>query len=234
MSSNTTFSGFPAAGLQFMRDLSANNTKEWFEANKKTYLDAVQAPAVALVTTLGERLGAKFPEIGYDTRINGSGSLLRIYRDTRFSADKSPYKTNIAMMFTSGVGKKMEIPGFGLQITLDQVESVAGIFGFPKPVLTAFREAVLHDKHGAALDAAAAQVRAAGNYTIGEQEYKRVPSGFDADHPRAEWLKYTGLTAYAPPLGLDLAQTPELVDVLMGHFEKMSPIYHWLTQTLAW
>lgn len=79
------FDGFPKAGLEFMQALVVNNNKEWFEANKQTYLMQVQAPAVALVATLGEALQTRFPNITYDTRTNGGGSLLRIYRDTRFN-----------------------------------------------------------------------------------------------------------------------------------------------------
>jgi uncharacterized protein (TIGR02453 family) len=227
------FKGFPGEGIQFLRDLGQNNIKTWFEAHKQTYLDVVQAPALALVVALGERLQARFPDVHYDTRTNGSGSLMRIYRDTRFSADKSPYKTNIAMVFASGTGKKMEAPGFGLQITPENVGLVAGMFGFPKPLLETYRQAVLDDKRGQALDEAAEAVRRAGNYTIEGEEYKRVPSGYDADHPRANWLKFTGLYAFAPEISLEVAQTPALVDAAMTHFVNMAPIQRWLAQALA-
>src|ERR1700754_1232645 len=95
-----TFTGFPIQGVTFLRDLRDNNNKAWFEEHKPTYLEVVQQPAIALVASLGQQLQSKFPDIEYDTRTNGSGSLLRPYRDTRFSADKTPYKTNVAMIFT--------------------------------------------------------------------------------------------------------------------------------------
>jgi len=227
------FAGFPAAGTQFLRELALNNNKPWFEANKKRYLQDVQAPALELVTTLGERLQTQFPEIRYDTRTNGSGSLMRIHRDVRFSADKSPYKTNVAMMFNAGANKKMEGPGFGLQITPEQVEMMTGVFTFSKAMLARYREYVQIDKRGAALDSAAAQVRAAGAYTIGGETYKRVPTGLPADHPRAAWLRYSGLHAYAPPIALDVAATPALVDAVMTHFTAMSPIYIWLREMMG-
>ena len=226
------FTGFPLEGIQFLHDLAQNNNKIWFEAHKQTYLDALQNPAIALVETLGERLKQHFPEIGYDTRSNGSGTLMRMYRDTRFSADKSPYKTNVAMMFTPGTGKKMEVPGFGLQVTPEQVDVVAGIFAFPKSMLTFYRESVLDDKQGKALEEAIQAVHQAGNYTIGGETYKRIPSGYDASHPRAEWLKFTGLSVSPAAIGLDLAQTPALVDALMTHFVNMAPIQQWLTSIL--
>ncbi len=224
----SSFTGFPARGIQFLRDLSENNNKAWFEANKPVYIEAVQTPAVALVVALGSALQAHFPEIQYDTRTNGSGSLMRVHRDTRFSADKSPYKTNIAMVFSSG-GKKMEAAGFGLQITLDAgVEMYAGTFGFNKDVLDAYRRAVLDNAQGAALEQAVQTITALKGYSIGGETYKRVPAGLDAKHPRAHWLKFTALHAFPPPLSLEVAQTPQLVDAIMTHFIAMAPLYQWV------
>jgi uncharacterized protein (TIGR02453 family) len=222
------FTGFPPTGVQFLRNLRENNDKAWFEAHKAAYLADVQGPALALVEALGGRLNEQYPAITYDTRANGSGSLMRLYRDTRFSADKSPYKTNVAMVFTFGTGKKMESPGFGLQITPEKVEMYAGIFAFPKPMLDAYRQAVLTDKHAKTLEAAAAAVQRAGAYPLGGETYKRVPTGFDADHPRAQWLRYTGLHAGAPDISLEVAATPTLVEAVMAHFTAMSPIPLWL------
>lgn len=230
--STEAFSGFPQAGVQFLRDLGENNNKAWFTAHKQTYLDAVQTPAVALVVALGERLQAHFPDIRYDTRTNGSGSLMRLYRDTRFSADKSPYKTNVAMMFTPGEDKKTEAPGFGLQITPEEVGLVAGIFTFSKPMLEAYRQAVLYEKAGSALEQAVEQVQKRGDYPLGGETYKRVPTGYDADHPRAHWLKFTGLYVYSPSISLKVAETPQLVDAVMEHYLNMAPIYEWLREAL--
>lgn len=228
------FTGFPAEGLRFLRELAENNNKPWFEANKQTYVKAVQAPAVALVATLGARLQERFPEIQYDTRTNGAGSLMRIYRDTRFSTDKSPYKHNVAMMFTSGRTGKMAAPGFGLQITPERVDLIAGVFEFPPEMLPAYRAAVLNDDAGARLEAAVASVRTAGNYPIGGEGLKRVPHGLPAEHPRAQWLRYKGLHVFAPPIDLVIAQTTELADVALNHFLVMAPIQQWLVHTLPW
>ncbi len=227
------FTGFPAEGIQFLRDLRANNDKTWFDAHKTTYQNSVQDPAVALVATLGERLRAHFPRITYDTRTNGSGSLMRIYRDTRFSADKTPYKTNVAMMFTADSGKRMEQPGFGLQLSPDGVELVTGLFQFSRPQMEAYRAAVLDDKRGPALTAAIAAVMSRGGYTLGGETYKRVPNGYDVQHPRATWLKFSGLHAFAPPLPVEIALTSALVDQVTAHFVHMSPVVAWLEAALV-
>ena len=86
------FEGFPKEGFKFFRDIKANNNREWFQEHKQEYIDYLQDPAVAFVIALGERLKSDFPGISYDTRTNGAGSVMRIYRDIRFSKDKSPYK----------------------------------------------------------------------------------------------------------------------------------------------
>lgn len=231
MSKVEGFQGFPAEGIQFLRDLAQNNHKSWFEAHKATYMRAVQQPAVALVVALGEHLKAAYPPVTYDPRTNG-GSLTRIYRDVRFSADKTPYKTNIAMMFAPEGYKRMEAPGFGLQITPQQVELVAGMFQFSKSQLEAYRAAILDAGQVQALLDAVDQVQAAGDYPLGGKELKRVPRGFDAGHPHADWLKYKGLHVFAPPIPLEIAYTPGLVDAVMDHFTRMAPVQQWLMRIL--
>jgi len=227
----TEFDGFPAEAITFLRDLRENNNKAWFDANKTTYVDAVREPARAFVAALGTRLQEEFPNVTFDTRTNGSGSLMRINRDVRFSKDKSPYKTNIAMMFWEGDGKKTEKPGFGLQFNADGFGLMAGQFGFSKAMLTAYREAVAGDDLGPALLEAVDQVTSTGDYTINGAHYKRVPRGYDADHPRADWLKYNALWASMPEnTDSAIITSPAFIDVCMQHFTNMAPIQQWLVQ----
>jgi hypothetical protein len=120
-----------------------------------------------------------------------------------------------------------------VQITTETVELVAGQFTFGPEQLEAYRHAVLDDVAGAALEAAAARVANTGGYPLGGRQLKRVPRGYDTDHPRAEWLLYKGLHVFAPAISLEVAATPELVDVVMGHFAKMAPIWLWLMRHVA-
>jgi uncharacterized protein (TIGR02453 family) len=226
-----SFTGFTRETFDYFRALSANNNRDWFTANKQTYQKVVQEPALRLVEALGSRLASEFPGIGYDTRLSG-GSLMRIYRDVRFSKDKSPYKTQIAMMFTPPEGKRMEQAGYGLQLSTRGVELVAGVFSFTPDRLAKYREAVLAAGPGAELEAAAGRVTAAGEYRLGGQTYKRVPRGFDAEHPRAEWLRYSGLHVFSPVLQADDALEAGLVERVMKHFRNMSPIERWLARAV--
>ena len=230
---STQFDGFPQAGLQFLADLAENNNKEWFTANKDVYQSQLLQPATEFIVAMGEHLQSISGQIKFDTRTNGSGSLMRIYRDTRFSKDKTPYKTAVAGMWWEGEGKKTENPAFGFQITKDGIGLMAGMFGFGKEQLAAYRAAVLDEKLGAELVDVVTAVSADDRYEILGAHYKRVPRGFDADHERAEYLKFNHL--YAHPraaISASVVTSAELVDLCMAHFEKMAPVEQWLVQAL--
>lgn len=233
MTTPHSFIGFTPQAVDFLRDLVINNNKEWFEAHKDTYITALQNPGVALVEALGSGLQAHFPEIHYDTRPNGRGSLMRMNRDVRFSTDKSPYKTNFAMMFHNKAGKKMEMPGFGLQITPNHVDVVAGVFQFTRDSVQAYRKVIDETKAGEELSKIVVEILAKGDYELGGETYKRVPNGYDTDHPSAKWLKFTGLYITHAPLSLETIYHADFVNILMTHFINMSPIYTWLNRNLA-
>ena len=221
------FPGFPPETQAFLRELRENNTREWFAANKARFDDVVRAPALQWVSAMGERLRTLDADIVVDLRANGSGSLMRAARDTRFSIDKSPYKVNVAMMWWHGAGKKMQHPGFGMQITPDDAGLMAGMFHFQKPMLDAYRQAVVDDELGPALLETFRAVEDAG-YTISGRHYKTVPRGYDKAHPRAEWLKYNSLHAGTHVIAPGAIASPQLVDICFDHFAKLAPIHHWL------
>ncbi len=227
------FSGFPEAGLRFLEELTVNNERPWFEAHKAVYKEELLQPSVAFVAMLGERLREIAPKIRYDTRTNGSGSLLRIYRDTRFSKDKTPYKTNISGMMWEGAGKKMACPGFGFQLEASRMSLVAGQFGFSKEQLHTYREAVADDVLGDELQTAVSQIQQSGAYEIMGSHYKRIPRGYDSNHPRADLLRHNALYVHPlQPISRDKVMTAEIVDICMAHFEKMLPIQQWLVKVM--
>lgn len=223
-----TFQGFSEAGLQLLSELRANNNKPWFEANRASYDALLTEPAKAFVAAVGERLQSISPRIYFDTRTNGTGSLLRIYRDTRFSADKSPYKTNISGMFWEGGGKKMVSPGFGFQLEPHQISLMGGQFNFPKDTIVRYREAV--DDPGPGDELASILEELATTYTINGDQYTRVPGDYENDHPRAELLKYKGLWASTTAQDVDLIMSPALVDFVFEHYLNISPLQQWLAK----
>ncbi len=224
----TPFNGFPEEGLQFLADLSQNNNRDWFGARKQTYTETIVNPALAFIETLGQRLLTISPHIQVDTRTNGAGSLMRIYRDTRFSADKSPYKTWVGIRFWEGGRKASENPGFFFGFDATGGGLHVGMHGFDKAMLAAYRAAVVDDQLGAELTAALASVQEAGPYQLKGQHYKRVPRGFDAQHPRAELLRFNTLYVSSPGIPPAELASPNLVDVVMDHCHNAAPLQKWL------
>lgn len=228
-----TFDGFPKDGLRFLDDLAANNNKAWFEAHKQTFMDTVQQPALDFVVAVGDRLKTIVSGIRYDTRTNGSGSLMRVHRDTRFSADKTPYKTNVSGMWWEGDGKKTQVPAFGFQINSEGLRLMAGIFAFDKRQLAAYRAAVADDKRGGELAKILAALKKSGAYSVNGTHYKKVPGGFPADHPRAELLLHDGLWVSPAIIPVEEAMSPGVVDVAFGHLKNMVPVQGWLLKALG-
>ncbi len=225
------FRGFPQKGLDFLANLVKNNEKTWFEANKNIYEEFLVAPALAFITDFGKLLQKEISrDIVYNTRTNGSGSMFRIYRDTRFSADKSPYKTHVGIYFWEGPGKKMSKPGFYFHLESNGALMYAGKYEFSKEELQKFRDAVADDKKGKELEKAIGFVRKAGDYETGDVHYKRVPQGYAPDHPRAELLRHNTLYAKSPSISVKVITSAELLDVCLEHSRNMDPLERWLVK----
>lgn len=226
-SSFAPFTGFPPQSIDFLANLAANNDRAWFESHKEEYQQALLEPAQAFVRELGEKLQTISDAIRTDDRANGSGVLMRIHRDTRFSKDKSPYKTNISGMFWAGE-KKTTSPAFGFQLEAAGMALMGGIFKFTPSMLAAYRAAVQAERTGQALVEILVTLRAAGNYRIEGEHYKRVPRGFDPDHPRADLLRHDGLYASPPSIAVNEVHGAGLIDLCYAHFHTMAPLFHWL------
>src|SRR3989449_11514713 len=192
------FGGFRPAAFRFLRDLSRNNEKAWFEANRDVYERELREPMRLLVETLDARLGGIAPEIVGDPK----RSMFRIYRDVRFSKDKSPYKTNAGCWFwhrdaDPRVGDSAEGGGAGFYFHLQPGSSFtgAGIWMPPRPLLNKVRDAIAEDPRG--FERVVTQpgfVRRFGGLDD-EAVLKRMPRGFPEAHPAARWLKYPSFVA---------------------------------------
>jgi uncharacterized protein (TIGR02453 family) len=225
-----SFDGFPIRGLALLAELAANNNRAWFEPHKPELQAQLLAPAQAFVQALGARLQAIDAALCVDPRTDGGGVLMRIYRDTRFSSDPSPYKTNISGLFWAGSGKKTERPAFGFQLSPDGLDLMAGIFVFPSTLLAAYRQAVADEQRGVELASVLDSLRRTDGYAISGEHYRRVPAGYDPQHPRAALLRYNGFYASPPRLTPLVATSPDVVDHCAAHFQTLAPLYHWLCQ----
>ena len=225
MVADDDFQGFSKKTLKFFRDLAKNNDKQWFADNKALYQEQVQEPSREFVVDMGRLLRTIARGVHADPRVNKS--LFRINRDTRFSKDKSPYKTHMGLWWWEGPGTRMECSGFYFHLEPPRLMLGVGIHCLPKQFLAPFRDSIAHKRHGPALVKAIDQVKEAG-YALGGEHYKRVPRGFDPDHPRAEFLKYNGLWAALETKVPPEFYTPELADWCLPHFQAMLPIHKWL------
>jgi uncharacterized protein (TIGR02453 family) len=221
----SVFSGFPRETVEFFENLKENNSKEWFNQNKEVYEASVLEPAKDFVIALGERLQEIAPDVVAIPKTDKS--IFRIYRDTRFSKNKLPYKTHLGILFWEGDKKKLENPGFYFQLSPPTIMLATGHYGFPKTMLEPYREAVIDAKKGNRLADILAELKAK-NYKIGRTHYKRVPRGYDADHANAELLKHDGLYASTELPVPDLFYTPGLIDFCFETYNDMAALHRWL------
>jgi uncharacterized protein (TIGR02453 family) len=225
---DTAFNGFPKETLKFFRGLKRNNDNKWFDAHRAEYDNHVIGPARAFVSAVGARLQKKVPGIQADPRTNKS--IFRINRDTRFSKDKRPYKTNLAIMFWEGDRKRMECPSFYFHLEADKLMLGGGLYMFDKDQLAEFRRSVIDNKLGGQLEKAVkGHVKRSCDATHVEP-YKKVPKGFDPDHPRAELLKLKGVTLGEETKIPATLHGAKLVDYVIKRYEKYVPLHKWLVK----
>ncbi|MBK6900680.1 MAG: DUF2461 domain-containing protein [bacterium] len=221
------FAGFPPTAVRFFEDLARHNDRDWFLAHKPLYQEAVLDPARAFVVEMGVRLRRLAPQIQFDPRTDGSGSIFRIHRDVRFSKDKSPYKTHLGIFFWEGQRKWG--PGFYFHLEPPRLQLYVGKYVFDKEGLAAWRAAVADPVRGAALAKLTAKIERQG-YELGGQHYKRVPAGFAADHPRAELLKHDSIWVRHDGQVPAELKSRELLDYCQAHYKAMSPLHGWLRE----
>ena len=225
------FSGFPRESPRFFLELAANNHKTWFEEHRREYERYVEGPARDFVLAMGERLKRVVPRIHADPRLNRS--IFRLYRDTRFSRDKTPYKTHLGLWFWEGSGPRMECSGFYFHLEPPNLMLGAGIYRFSKPMLEVWRRSVVDPKLGPALAKAIDQAGQDGRLYFGGKRYKKTPRGFDPTHKNAELLLYDGFYIGREDKIPDEFYSPELVDYCFRKYEAMLPVHRLLAAMAA-
>jgi len=206
--------------------LKKNNSRDWFQRHKEEYTKEVLEPAKALVLDLGKHLQTISPHIIAVPQINRS--IFRIYRDTRFGPDKTPYKTYLALFFWEGVKPRMECPGFYFQLAPSRLMLGGGLYRFPRPILSQYRASVVDAEYGSELAQVIEKISGLEGYTLGGRHYKRLPSGFDSQHPNAELLLYNGLYAgIEGPIPEEL-YSPALIEFCFEKFRPLKDLHGWL------
>ena len=186
---------FSRKTTKFLGELEKNNNRDWFNANKDRYEEDVLEPALAFIRAMQPRLAKISKHITAVDKKSG-GSLLRIYRDVRFSKDKRPYNTHVSMRFMHEKAKKTPAPGFYVRLQPDAVFLGTGLWQPDPPALAKVRKKIVADPKAwkSARDAKA--FRDAFGELDGES-LKRPPKGFDPEHPFVEDLKRKDFVGFA-------------------------------------
>jgi uncharacterized protein (TIGR02453 family) len=220
---NIQFAGFPKEGLVFLKNLKRNNNRDWFQENKSTYKTMVDEPAHSFLEAISDNI----------TKLSGvpmAGKVFRIYRDVRFSKDKTPYNTHIRMSFVrSGADKKKcgEAPMFSISIEPEKLFLGLGYFEFSKNVLPSYQKAVAKDSTGKALEKLIVKMNKKG-FEFEGPEYKRVPSSFNKDHPRGDLLRRKGLSLWSEDSIPRELHSSKAIDFCINKYRDMLPFYKWL------
>jgi uncharacterized protein (TIGR02453 family) len=227
---------FGPGALAFLRRLARNNRKEWFERHRSVYEREIREPMRALVETLDVRLARLAPELVGDPK----RSIFRIHRDVRFSADKSPYKTNAACQFYHsdagrGAGQDAQGAGAGLYFQLAPGECfVAGGMWMPaRPALDRIREAIADASADFEALLGAPAFRRRFRRLDREALLTRMPRGFAETHPAAGWLRYRSFTA-TRMLSDREVRSPRLPDVIERDFAALVPLVRWLNRAIGY
>src|SRR5215471_14816840 len=229
MAESTTEASFGPGLFSFLSDLRANNNREWFAANRTRYEEQLLEPALAFINALAPRLEKISPHFLADARPSG-GSLFRIYRDTRFSKDKTPYKTNLGIHFRHERAKDAHAPGYYLHIGPGEVFAGGGIWHPDTGVATSIREAIVADPEG--WRRATRTGAFAKRLELGGDSLKRVPPWADAEHAFADDLKRKDFFASTRLSESDVV-APGFLDEYARICRTAAPLMQFLCDALA-
>lgn len=223
----SNFEGFPSDLIDFLKDLSKHNNKQWFEENKERYRISVVEPVKAFIVAMGEIL----PEISMnfvaDPKTNG-GSMFRIYRDVRFSKDKRPYKENVGCQFRHIAGKTAHAPGYYVHIEPEAIFAGGGIWMPPNPVLYQIRKRMV--EHPDEWITVRKCTETFGG--ISGDRLKRVPREFSPDWLHAEDLKLKSMFIKRD-FGIRQLTQPQILDQIAATFADSAPLLQFITKALG-
>ena len=226
------FTGFRPEAIQFLADLAENNDRAWFQPRKADYERLLKEPLEAFVAAVGERLRAR----GVPILADPARSPFRIYRDVRFSKDKSPYKTNVGAGFpwiedgpAPGRGEGRRAAGGYFHFQPGEMFVGGGMYHVEKPLIDAWRRAVVdrnEEVHEAIDDPAFLAFFGPVN---GHEQLRRVPPGFPPDHPDEHLIRFKDVV-FGRRLSDAEALSPRLPDLVAEGFEAAVPVFRFLAR----
>jgi uncharacterized protein (TIGR02453 family) len=215
--------------FRFLNDLRRHNDREWFKAQKERFEAVARDPFLRLIADLEPRLAQVSPRLVVDPRPNG-GSMMRMYRDTRFSKDKTPLRTGLAAHFLNAKAPKGANPGFYLHLEPGESGLGSGVWRPEPGALRQIRDAIAGDPKGWERAAAKRQFKT-GCGMIGES-LKRPPAGYAPDHPAIEDLKRKDFAISVPLTDREVVSAG-LLDLVVERYREQAPFVRFLSDTLG-
>jgi uncharacterized protein (TIGR02453 family) len=219
---------FTKQTFSYLSSLAGNNTREWFEEHRQDYEDCVREPALDFISDMEDEM----PAISRHFRAlpkKAGGSLMRIYRDTRFSNDKSPYKTNIGIHFRHEVGKDVHAPGYYVHIEPGECFVGVGLWRPDADALFKIREGIL--KNGGAWMAARDDKVFCKHFSLEGDSLANAPRGYARDHPLMEDLKRKDFIGLAALNKADVISAG-FRTLVVGRFKQAKPYMRFLCEAL--
>jgi len=226
--SGPPFRGFPKGLCGFFDELVDNNNRDWFAENKPRYLRDVVDPGLDFIRAMEKPLKKISPYFVAVPKRSG-GSMMRIYRDTRFSKNKTPYKTNLGIHFRHEAGKDVHAPGFYFHVEPDQVMLGAGIWRPESQALNQIRATI--DEYQARWKRIKSKKVMRDTFEFTGDTLIRPPRGYDKKYPLLEDLKRKDFCVTATLKRQDL-RSPEIVNVVANHFKIAMPLVRFLCDAL--
>jgi len=212
----------------FLADLARNNNRDWFNENKQRYEREVRGPALEFIRLMDQRLDEISPHFRAVAKKTG-GSLMRPYRDTRFSRDKTPYKLNIGIQFRHELGRDVHAPGFYVHIEPDECFLGAGIWRPDSATLGKIRDAIV--EHPAQWLDVRDDPAFAGTCKLGGASLKTWPRGYDKNHPLIEDLRRKDFIAISH-IDEGVVLDPDFLDYTVDSFRKAAAYVAFLCKAL--
>jgi len=219
---------FTQETFRFLRELAENNDREWFAANKSRYESLVLDPALGFIESMGPKIASISAHFVALPKRQG-GSLMRVYRDTRFSGDKTPYKTNIGIQFRHELGKDVHAPGFYVHVEPRACFLGAGIWHPDAVALEKIRARIAESPDR--WRKASAGKRFTDRFALTGSSLVRPPKGYSADAPCIEDLKRKDFIGIAQVSDADV-KSADFVKTAADHFRRAGPLMKFLCEAL--
>jgi uncharacterized protein (TIGR02453 family) len=215
--------------FRFLRDLRANNNREWFAEHKPRYESDVLLPAVELVAALEKPLAKVAPMLAAIPKKHG-GSIMRIYRDTRFSKDKTPYKTNVGISLRHQADSDIHAPGVYVHLEPENCFIGAGCWRPDRQTLSQIRAAI--DEDPRSWRRARDQSTKKTDFELDGDQLKTSPKGYSIDHPVIEDLRRIDFIAVAPLRERELTSN-QAIETIVSRIREVRPLMRFLCDAIG-